>query len=61
VRFRGGLELVQDFEEHHLRAGPMLSWRASQRLNLITSYLPAIDDRGEDNFDEWAILVEWEL
>lgn len=56
-----GLELVQDFEAHHLRAGPLLVWRASSHLNGLVSYLPAIDDRGEGNFDELAVILEWEL
>lgn len=56
-----GLELVQDFEQHHLRAGPLLVWRASSHLNGLISYLPAIDDRGEGNFDELAVILEWEL
>ena len=59
--WRAGLELVQDFEEHHLRAGPLVSWRASPHLHLLTSYLPAIDERGDGNFDQLAVIVEWEL
>ena len=59
--WRAGLELVQDFEEHHLRAGPLVSWHASAHLNLLTSYLPAIDERGDGNSDELTVIVEWEL
>ena len=56
-----GFEAVQDFEDNHLRAGPLLVWRASRHFNLLVSYLPAIDDRGEGNFDELAVILEWEF
>lgn len=55
-----GLELVEDFEAHHLRAGPLVKWRAGARVNLLASYLPAIDDRHDGNFDELALILEWE-
>jgi len=58
IRF--GLELVEDFEAHHLRAGPLLTWRASARLHFLVSHLPAIDDRGEDDFDLLTVILEWE-
>ena len=60
-RCKAGLELVQDFTEHHLRAGPLLTWQASRRVHVLTSFLPALDDRGEGNFDELAFIVEFEL
>lgn len=59
--WRLGLEVVDDFEEHHLRAGPLVNLRANRHLHFLASYLPAIDDRGEGNFDELAIIVEIEL
>jgi hypothetical protein len=56
-----GLEAVQDFEEHHLQAGPLIAWRPSAHLNLLASYLPAIDERHDGNFDQLTVIVEWEL
>jgi hypothetical protein len=61
ARWKAGLELVQDFEAHLLRAGPLVAWRASPHLHFLASYLGALDERGEDNFDELAVILEWEL
>ena len=59
--YKLGLELVEDLEEHNTRAGPLVPWRANPHLHLLASYLPAIDDRGGDNFDQLSVILEWEL
>lgn len=56
-----GLELVEDFEAHHLQAGPLAKWRAGPHLNLLASYMPAIDERHDGNFDQLTLILEWEL
>jgi hypothetical protein len=59
--WRLGLEAVEDFEAHDLRAGPLVNLGASRRLHFLASYLFALDDRGDGNFDELAFFVEIEL
>lgn len=62
---RLGLELTEDLENHHLRAGPLVTWRANRHWNLLASYLVAVDDRGDggpdETSDELTVILEWEL
>ena len=58
---RAGVELVEDFEEHHTRVGPLLVYRLSGHWNFLAGYQFAIDDRGEGNNDELAFILEFEI
>ncbi len=57
---RFGLEGVHDFHEGHDQLGPLFIYRPTTHLNLLTSYVFALDDRGE-NSDEFRLIAEWEF
>lgn len=58
---RAGLEFVQDFEESTSRAGPLFVFRSSSHLNVLAHYGFALNDRDGDNFDQLALILEWEF
>ena len=57
---RFGAEAVHDFHEGFDRLGPLFVYRPTTHLNLLTSYVFALDDRGE-NSDEFRFIAEWEF
>ncbi|MCE9593768.1 MAG: hypothetical protein K8S98_06210 [Planctomycetes bacterium] len=58
---RAGVELVQDFEEHDTRVGPLFVYRATGHWNVLGSYLFAVDDRGDTNSDQLTLILEFEF
>lgn len=59
--FRAGVELVEDFEAHDTRVGPLLVYRATGHWNVLANYLFAVDDRDDGNFDQLTLIVEFEF
>jgi hypothetical protein len=57
---RFGLEGVHNFHDGHDQLGPLFIYRPTTHLNLLTSYVFALDDRGE-NSDEFRLIAEWEF
>lgn len=58
---RAGLEVVQDFEEHNTRVGPLVVYRPSKNLNTLFHYGVGVNDRDGDNFDQAAMILEYEF
>lgn len=58
---RAGIEVVDDFETHDLRVGPLFVYRATGHWNVLASYLFAVDDRDAGNFDQLTFIVEFEF
>lgn len=58
---RFGVELVDDFEEHDWRVGPLVVYRATNHWNVLANYLVATNDRDGSNFDQLTLIVEFEF
>jgi hypothetical protein len=60
--FKAGAELVQELKgEHHLGAGPLLSYRFNAHFHFLATYVVALNHRDDENHDELRFIVEWEF
>ena len=57
---RFGVEAAEDFQEHHVGAGPLVVFRGTEHLNVLTSYIFGMNDR-DQNGDELRLILEWEF
>lgn len=60
-----GMELAQSLSGSHGTAlGPVLTWRATENLHVVVGGTVALSDRGrrgEQQFDELRLILEWEF
>jgi len=58
---RWGAEAIHDFHEGHNALGPLFIYRPMKNLNLLGSYVFALNERDEGNGDQLRIIAEWEF
>src|SRR6185503_235878 len=55
-----GVEFLQGIgHEHDSNLGPVVTWRATQHLHMLASFIFGLNDRKE-NSDEFRMILEWE-
>jgi hypothetical protein len=57
---RWGVEAEHDFHEDFNRVGPLFVFRGTEHLNMLASYVFALNERG-DNVDQLSLILEWEF
>lgn len=57
---RWGVEAEHDFQESFDRVGPLFVYRGTTHLNMLASYVFALNERGE-NPDQLSLILEWEF
>jgi len=57
---RFGVEAIHSFHDHFDGAGPLVVYRGTSHLNILTAYVFGLNER-EENGDELRLILEWEF